>query len=88
MKRKPGPCMTEEMLSEYDSIFCANTGCVLHVRPGDENVHGTGNWAQLADGIVVGRRRVDTIMLCDRCAVRVMNGEVTLARRHAGSAAA
>jgi len=45
--------MTEEILTEYDSIFCANPRCVLHVRPGDVNVHGSGNWAQLADGIIV-----------------------------------
>jgi hypothetical protein len=79
--------MTEEVLTEFDSIFCANPRCVLHVRPGDANVHGSGNWAQLTDGIIVGRRRVDAIMLCDRCAARVMNGEVTLATRGTVSAA-
>ena len=79
--------MTEEVLTEFDSIFCANPRCVLHVRPGDANVHGSGNWAQLADGIIVGRRRVDAIMLCDRCAARVMNGDVVLVKRNAASAA-
>jgi hypothetical protein len=79
--------MTEESLTEYDSTFCANPTCVLHVRPGDGNVQGSGNWARLADGIVVGRRRVDAIMRCDRCAARVMNGEVILATRRADSAA-
>jgi hypothetical protein len=79
--------MTEEILTEYDSIFCANPRCVLHVRPGDVNVHGSGNWAQLADGIIVGRRRVDAMMLCDQCAARVMRGDVTVATRPAGSAA-
>ena len=64
--------MADEALTEYDSIFCANTGCVLHVRPGDPNVHGSGNWAQFEDGTIIGRRRVESTMLCDRCAARVM----------------
>ena len=53
--------MTDEALTEYDSIFCANTGCVLHVRPGDPNVRGSGNWAEFQDGTIVGRRRVCAI---------------------------
>jgi hypothetical protein len=79
--------MTEEVPTEFDSVFCANPCCVLHVRPGDENVRCTGNWAQFADGILVGRQRVDAVMLCDRCAARAMRGEVILAPRHAASAA-
>jgi hypothetical protein len=73
---------------EYDSIFCANSGCLLHVRPGDSNVRGSGNWAQLEDGTILGRRRVESTMLCDRCAKRVMLGEVTLATRPVGRSAA
>jgi hypothetical protein len=73
---------------EYDSIFCANSGCMLHVRPGDSNVRGSGNWAQLEDGTILGRRRVDSTMLCDQCAKRVMRGEVTLATRPVGRSAA
>jgi len=79
--------MTEEVLIEFDSIFCANPRCVLNVRPGDANVHGSENWAQLTDGIIVGRRRVDAVMLCDRCAARVMKEEVVLVTRRAVSAA-
>jgi hypothetical protein len=79
--------MTDEALTEYDSIFCANTGCVLHVRPGDSNVRGSGNWAQFEDGTIIGRRRVESTMLCDRCAARVMRGEVRLAT-HLGASAA
>ena len=79
--------MAEEVLTEYDSIFCANPTCVLHVRPGDRNVQGSGNWAQLADGIIVGRRRVDAIMLCDRCAARVIKGEITFMTQRAASVA-
>jgi hypothetical protein len=70
--------MNEESLTEYDAIFCENPACVLHVRPGDTHVRGSGNWAQLADGIIVGRRRIDAVMLCDQCAAQVMQGEVTL----------
>jgi hypothetical protein len=75
--------MAEEILTDYDSFFCANAGCVLHVRPGDANVHGSGNWAQLADGIIVGRRRVDTATLCDRCAVKAIRGEGILVATNA-----
>ena len=72
--------MTEAALTEYDSIFCANSGCLLHVRPGDSNVRGSGNWAQLDDGTILG--------LCDRCAERVMRGEVALVTRPVGQSAA
>ncbi len=65
---------------ECDSVFCANTGCALHVRSGDVNVHGNGNWAQTAEGVITGRQRVGTVMLCDRCAARVVRGELTLHR--------
>ncbi len=79
--------MSNEALTEYDSIFCANSGCVLHVRPGDPNVRGWGNWAEFQDGTIIGRRLVESTMLCDRCAGRVMRGEVTLATRVTGTAA-
>jgi len=75
--------MAEEILTDYDSFFCANAGCVLHVRPGDANVRGSGNWARLADGVMVGRRRVDNVTLCDRCAAKVMKGEVILVTKSA-----
>jgi hypothetical protein len=80
--------VTEAALTEYDSIFCANSGCLLHVRPGDSNVRGSGNWAQLDDGTILGRRRVEATMLCDRCAERVMRGEVALVTRPVGQSAA
>ena len=63
---------------EYDSVFCANTGCALHVRPGDVIVKGNGNWAETADGVITGRQRAGTIMLCDQCAARVVRGELKL----------
>ena len=46
------------VLNESDSVFCASPSCVLHVRPGDANVRGRGNWADLGDGIIIGRQRV------------------------------
>jgi hypothetical protein len=75
--------MAEEIFTDSDSFFCANADCVLHVRPGDKNVHGSGNWAQLAEGIIVGRRRVETVTLCDRCAAKVRRGEVILVTKSA-----
>jgi hypothetical protein len=75
------------MLAEFDAIFCANPGCILHVRPGDPQVHGSGNWAQLSDGTIIGRRRVELTMLCDRCAARAMRGEISRISRSSASAA-
>jgi hypothetical protein len=63
---------------EYDSVFCANARCALHVRPGDVNVKGNGNWAETAEGVITGRRRVGTVMLCDQCAPRAVCGKLPL----------
>jgi hypothetical protein len=63
---------------ERDSVFCSNTECVLHVRSGDVNVKGNGNWAETADGVITGRQRVGTVMLCDQCAVLLVRSELTL----------
>jgi hypothetical protein len=65
---------------EFDAVFCANSGCALHVRPGDANVEGSGNWAETTDGIITGRQPVGTVMLCDQCVVRVRRGELTVQR--------
>jgi hypothetical protein len=65
---------------EYDSVFCENSRCVLHVRAGEVHVEGNGNWAETADGIITGRQRVGAIMLCDQCVARVMRGELTVQR--------
>jgi hypothetical protein len=75
--------MAEEILTDDDSIFCANRACVLHVRRGDANVRGSGNWAQLADGIIVGRLRVASLTLCDRCAGQVLRGEILVGKKNA-----
>jgi hypothetical protein len=71
---------------EYDSVFCANSGCVLHVRAGDVNVKGGGNWAETAEGLIIGRQRVEALTLCDQCAARVLRGELTLIRDNAAYA--
>jgi hypothetical protein len=46
----------------------------------DVNVKGSGNWAELANDIIIGRQRVEGIMLCDRCVARVLSGELALRR--------
>jgi len=48
--------------------FCANPDCVLYVRAGDPGVIGSGNWAELADGRIVGRGLHNGVYLCDGCA--------------------
>ena len=40
---------------EKDFPFCSNPDCQLFVRAGDPGVMGSGNWAQLPDGQIVGR---------------------------------
>jgi hypothetical protein len=70
--------MTKEVLNESDSVFCANPSCALHVRPGDPNVRGRGNWADMGDGIIIGRQRIADVTLCDRCAARVHRGETRI----------
>ena len=67
-------------MRKYDSVFCANPRCVLHVRAGDANVEGVGNWAQVANGLIIGRQQVGTIMLCDQCAARIVRAELTAHR--------
>jgi len=37
------------------------------VRAGDPGVTGSGNWAQLPDGQIVGRSLYNGVYLCDRC---------------------
>ena len=51
-----------------DDPFCSNPDCVLHVRPGDPGVVGSGNWAEFADGTLIGRGIYYGVYLCDDCA--------------------
>lgn len=50
--------------------FCSNAECVLHVRPGDPQVFGSGEWAVRPDGVVTSRRLQHGRMVCDVCAGR------------------
>jgi hypothetical protein len=52
---------------EKDFPFCSNPDCQLFVRAGDPGVIGTGNWAQLPDGQIVGRSLYNGVYLCDPC---------------------
>ena len=52
---------------EKDFPFCSNPDCQLLVRAGDPGVMGSGNWAQLPDGQIVGRSLYNGVYLCDRC---------------------
>jgi hypothetical protein len=52
---------------EYDSPFCSNPDCDLHVRAGASGVSGYGNWAELQSGRIVGRSTYCGLFLCDAC---------------------
>ena len=47
--------------------FCSNPDCLLHVREGDPGVQGSGNWAQLGNGRIVGRGIYIGLYFCDDC---------------------
>ena len=52
---------------EKEFPFCSNPDCVLYVRTGDPGVMGSGNWAELPNGRIVGR----SIYMRTRMASRV-----------------
>ena len=79
--------MNPVILSEYDSVFCAVEECDLHVRPEHPQVRGWGNWAVLASGMIIGRRRFQGRLLCDRCATLAENTQQKGAGRLIGSRA-
>lgn len=62
--------MEDMVVIESNATFCANPSCPLHLRPGDQGVQGSGNWAELPCGAIVGRQAVDGHMFCDPCASR------------------
>ena len=55
---------------ERGAPFCANPACALHVRMGDAQVEGAGNWLRLPDGRVFGRGHFASGLLCDACGTR------------------
>ena len=58
--------------------FCSNPTCRLHVRAGDPGVKGAGNWAELAEGLIIGRGIYQGAYLCDPCGKALLAGSVTL----------
>jgi hypothetical protein len=52
---------------EKEFPFCSNPDCMLYVRAGDTGVVGSGNWAELPDGRIVGRGLYSGVYLCDVC---------------------
>jgi hypothetical protein len=53
-------------------FFCSKARCDFHVRVGDPNVNGFGDWETLKSGITVSHRWIDGHLLCDLCAARKM----------------
>ena len=52
---------------EKEFPFCSNPDCELYVHAGDPGVVGSGNWAELPDGRIVGRGIYSGVYLCDSC---------------------
>ena len=52
---------------ERDDPFCSNPDCILHIRAGDAGAIGSGNWAELTDGTIIGRGIYYGLYLCDSC---------------------
>ena len=63
---------------ESGYAFCSNPACQLHVRAGDPGVEGAGNWAQLANGLIIGRGIYQGAYFCDSCGRALMSGAVNL----------
>jgi hypothetical protein len=57
-----------------ESPFCGNPECMLHVRVGAPGVQGSGNWAVLENGQMMGRGLYGTAFLCDACGRRQVRG--------------
>jgi hypothetical protein len=56
-------------------FFCANAHCRLHVRVGDADVHGSGHWAELAEGIIVSHSLHQGSFWCDLCLRRAAHAD-------------
>jgi len=56
----------DEQSSKRD-LFCSNAKCELHRRAGAPGVMGSGNWAVLGDGRIIGRGIYGNVVLCDIC---------------------
>jgi hypothetical protein len=62
--------MDHSATTDLSPCFCANVDCALHVRRGDPQVDGWGDWAVRPDGVVTGRAVYDGRVLCDLCGRR------------------
>ena len=58
---------TDDMPVGSSEFFCSVPDCMFHVRVGDRNVSGFGDWATLKDGTTVSHRWIDGELLCDLC---------------------
>jgi hypothetical protein len=65
--REDRPMSRSTSAADLAPCFCSNEACVLHVRRGDSNVDGWGDWAVRPDGVVTGRAFYDGEVLCDLC---------------------
>ena len=59
---------TDDMPVGSSEFFCSNSRCTFHVRVGDKNVRGFGDWATLANGTTVSHRWIRGELFCDLCA--------------------
>ncbi len=59
-----------EDTSVEDTHFCSQAACDLHVIV---DAAGEGEWAELDNGCIVGRIRINGRMVCDRCARKLLN---------------
>lgn len=57
---------------ESDQVFCSNPACLLYVAPGNV-VPGSGNWAVLSNGAIIGRGRYLGKMYCDPCGMELLH---------------
>lgn len=58
---------SDDEQSSKGDLFCSNPKCELHRHSGAPGVIGTGNWALLADGRIIGRGIYGNVVLCDVC---------------------
>ena len=63
---------SDEMPVGSSEFFCSNSRCTFHVRVGDRNVRGFGDWATLANGTTVSHRWIRGELLCDLCAAEAL----------------
>jgi hypothetical protein len=62
----------DEMPVGSSEFFCSNSRCTFHVRVGDRNVRGFGDWATLGNGTTVSHRWIRGELLCDLCAAAAL----------------